>query len=77
MFRDHARGGALSPDRAQVFATPHFRFGGPKSRGLMAEPNPDARSLKDRRIFLLKVFGDHEPNQLPIERRSDASAKPA
>ena len=37
----------------------------------------DARSLKDRRIFLLKVFGDHEPNQPTIERRSDASAKPA
>ena len=32
--------------------------------GLMAEPVYDARSLKDRRIFLLKVFGDHEPNPL-------------
>ena len=47
-----------------------------KSNGLMAERVPDARSLKDRRIFLLKVFEGHEPNQHPIERRSDASAKP-
>ncbi len=56
---------------------PHFRLGGPKSSGLMAKPFPDARCLKDRRIFLLKVFGDHESNQPPIERRSDVSAKPA
>jgi hypothetical protein len=55
----------------------HFRLGGPKSSGLMAEPVPDARSRKDRRIFLLKVIGDHEPNHPPIERQSDASAKPA
>jgi hypothetical protein len=41
----------------------------------MAEPVYDARSLKDRRIFLLKVFGDHEPNQPPIERRSESHAQ--
>ena len=40
---------------------PHFRLGGPKSRGSMAEPVSDARSRKDRRIFLLKVFGDMSP----------------
>jgi hypothetical protein len=81
-FSDHERGGALSmeSDRAPRYLfsqVPRFRLGGPKSSGLMAEPVPDAPSLKERRIILLKVFGDHEPNQPPIERRSDASAEPA
>ena len=81
-FSDHERGGALAMEsdrapRCWFSQVPHFRLGGPKSSGLMAEPVPDARSRKDRRIILLKVFGDHEPNQPPIERRSDASAKPA
>jgi hypothetical protein len=80
-FAGHERGGALSMDldrapRCWFSQVPHFCLGGPKYSGVMAEPVPDARSLEDRRIFLLKVFGDHEPNQTPIERRSDASAKP-
>jgi hypothetical protein len=77
--------GRFSPGRVSMEAdraprcwfsqVPHFRLGGPKSSGLMAEPVPDARSLKDRRIFLLKVFGDHEPNPPPIERRSESHAQ--
>jgi hypothetical protein len=64
------------PGDASFSQVPLFRLDGPESSCLLAEPVLDARSLKDRRIFLLKVFGDHEPNQPPIERRSDASAKP-
>jgi hypothetical protein len=51
-FAGHERGGALSMDldrapRYWFSQVPHFRLGGPKTSGVMAEPVPDARSLKD------------------------------